>query len=81
MNLFALLGGVFFLVSSALLIAAPPPKAPASDSAQEKYDIIKRDQIDSTDTYAIPLDDSEVEDEEELNRIENKQVFPLPQRR
>lgn len=44
----------------------------------EKYDIMKRDQIDETDIYAIPYDDSEVEDEEEINRDEKRDVFPLP---
>lgn len=44
----------------------------------EKYDIMHRNQIDDTDVLAIPLDDSEVEDEEEINQLEKKEVFDLP---
>jgi hypothetical protein len=33
-----------------------------------------RDQIDDTDIYAIPLDDSEVEDEEEMQAIYEEQA-------
>lgn len=55
------------------------PKGAAQITTQEKYEILKKDQIDSTDTLAIPFDDSEVEDEEEVNRIEGKKVFNLPQ--
>lgn len=52
----------------------------AANSANNdaKYEILKRDQVDDTDTYAIPFDDSEVEDEEEVNAIEKKEVFKLP---
>jgi hypothetical protein len=57
---------------------AQPSQTATGSKTQEKIDIINRDQIDSTDIYAIPLDDSEVEDEEELNRLERKEVFPLP---
>ena len=45
---------------------------------EEKVDLIKRDQIDNTDTLAIPFDDSEIEDEEEINHLEQKKVFDLP---
>ncbi|MBA2369547.1 MAG: hypothetical protein H0V82_11070 [Candidatus Protochlamydia sp.] len=58
----------------------PNQSVPGSNT-QEKYDILNRDQIDNTDVYAIPFDDSEVEDEEELNRLEKKEVFPLPHSR
>lgn len=47
----------------------------------EKYDILRRDQVDQTDIFEIPLGDSEVEDEEELNRAEKKEVFKLPSAR
>lgn len=47
------------------------------NSTQRKDEIMRRDQIDNTDTYAIPLDSSEVEDEEEINRLEGKKVFNL----
>jgi hypothetical protein len=39
--------------------------------------IIKRDEIDNTDVYAIPLDSSEVEDEEEIDRLYKKDEFHL----
>ena len=55
------------------------PSQDATDlRAKEKSNIIMRDQIDNTDVYAIPFDDSEVEDEEEINRLEKREVFPLP---
>lgn len=52
-----------------------------SGTTQEKYDIMRRNEIDDTDVLAIPFDDSEVEDEEEINRGEKKEVFPLPHAR
>lgn len=63
-----------------------PANAPADRAAmnknaaetKEKDYIMRRDQIDNTDTLAIPLDDSEIEDEEEINRAEKRDVFPLP---
>ncbi len=44
----------------------------------DDYDISERDEIDGTDALAIPLDDSELEDEEEINRAEKREVFQLP---
>lgn len=35
-----------------------------------KYQIMQRDEIDNTDALAIPLDESEVEDEEEIDEGE-----------
>jgi uncharacterized protein YabE (DUF348 family) len=52
-----------------------------NSKTEEKFDIMRRNEIDSTDALAIPFDDSEVEDEEEINRAEKKQVFPLPHSR
>jgi hypothetical protein len=49
-----------------------------SSPTQEKYDIMRRNEIDDTDVLAIPFDDSEVEDEEEINQAEKKEVFSLP---
>jgi hypothetical protein len=49
-------------------------------SANEQYDIMRRDEIDTTNTLAIPLDTSEVEEEEEINRAEQRNVFSLPTR-
>ena len=40
---------------------------------------MERDQIDPTSTYAIPFDDSEVEDQLEINAAEKRRVFKVPQ--
>ena len=48
-------------------------------STQEKFDIMERNQNEDTDTLAIPLDDSEVEDEEEIDYAEGEDEFDLPQ--
>lgn len=53
------------------------PQANNQSSTQQKDEIMRRDQMDDTDTFAIPLDSSEVEDEEEINRLEQKKVFNL----
>lgn len=50
----------------------------AHSNTDAKYEIMRRDQIDTTDALAIQLDDSEVEDEEEVNLLEGKEVFDLP---
>jgi hypothetical protein len=54
---------------------------PAEKNARfdKQVEIIHRDQVDNTDVYAIQLDDSEVEDEQELNTLEGKKVFDLPE--
>jgi hypothetical protein len=44
----------------------------------EKYEILNRDRIDQTDVYEIPFGDSEVEEEEQINRAEKKDTFKLP---
>lgn len=54
------------------------PQTARDLQTEQKYQILKRDQVDPTSTYAIPLDDSEVEDEEEIERAERKKVNPLP---
>ncbi|CUI16640.1 hypothetical protein PNK_1017 [Candidatus Protochlamydia naegleriophila] len=46
-----------------------------------RFNIMNRDQADGSDIYAIPYDDSEIEDEEEINRWQKKEVFPLPHSR
>lgn len=51
------------------------------DEEDDEYDILHRDEIDDTDTFAIPFDSSEVEDEEQINRDEKKDVFHLPHSR
>lgn len=80
-----LIAGFLFVLSAALEGAEPKPaekaaapKADNESAIKEKEEILKRNQIDDTDTLAIPFDDSEVEDEEEINRIEGKKVFNLP---
>ncbi len=50
-------------------------------STQQKFDIMERDEMEDTDTLAIPFDDSEVEDEEQINRAEKKEVFSLPSKK
>lgn len=47
--------------------------AGSDNNFKAKVDIMKEDQMDSTDVFAIPLDDSEVEDEEELKAIHEKE--------
>lgn len=58
-------------------------KAAASHVQEEEdeYDIMDRDEIDDTDALAIPFDDSEVEDEEQIDLDEKKDVFHLPHSR
>lgn len=51
------------------------------DDDEDEYDILERDEIDDTDTLAIPFDDSEVEDEEQIDLDEKKDVFHLPHSR
>lgn len=86
-NLYLVAGFIFSAFASSLNAAEaakPAAAAPAAKDAassaktDEKYEILKRDQIDPTSTLAIPFDDSEMEDEEEINDIEGKQVFPPP---
>lgn len=43
---------------------------------EEKMRIMEKDEKDDTDIFAIPLDDSEIEDEEELDRLEGKPFNP-----
>lgn len=54
--------------------AKPPVKA---EKWEEKEQIMKYDQVDPTDALAVPLDDSEVEDEELIEEMEGKDTFPL----
>ncbi len=64
--------------SGSVQAASATVKRPVkAEKWEEKEQIIKRDQIDSTDALAVPLDDSEVEDEELIDEIEGKEVFPL----
>jgi hypothetical protein len=49
-----------------------------SSETQEKFNLMERDENEDSDTLAIPFDDSEVEDEEEIDAAEKKNVFDLP---
>lgn len=42
-----------------------------------KDEILREDLIDQTDVLAIPLDNSEVEDQELLDRLEGKPFHPV----
>ena len=79
--------GLFFLTSSIVNGASSDNEAEKlTNSARQQeiqveeneYKILDRNEIDDTDVLAIPFDDSEVEDEEEVNRIEGKELFKLP---
>jgi len=51
------------------------------DDDDAYYDIMNRDEVDNSNIYAIPYDDSEVEDEEEIDRLtkdSGKEEFHLP---
>lgn len=52
-----------------------------ASKTEARFNIMNRDQADGSDIYAIPYDDSEIEDEEEINRWQKKEVFSLPQSR
>lgn len=77
-----------FLCSS--LIAAMPKRDASSQGPSKtelKQDPFEEDEIDDTDIFAIPLDDSAIEDEEELEeirQIEKQKSIPktnIPQKK
>ncbi|MDP1879801.1 MAG: hypothetical protein Q8K60_02530 [Parachlamydiaceae bacterium] len=72
---------VLSLLNFSFSEAVSNAKSENQSPAEEKYKVINIDQRDSTDIYAIPYDDSEIEDEEEINRAEKKKVFPIPNSR
>ncbi|WP_042281795.1 hypothetical protein [Candidatus Protochlamydia sp. R18] len=76
---------LFTLVTTAEAAVSKPAssstQADSNSRVDAKYEIMRRNGIDDTDVLAIPLDDSEVEDQEEVNRIEKKEVFALPHSR
>lgn len=47
----------------------------------EKYELMNRDQKEGTDIFGIPLDESAIEDEAQIDRDEKKDVYPLPHSR
>lgn len=66
----------FFLSSLALTFACC--EAVENSSMEKRSEVIREDQLDGTDTYAIPLDESNVEDERQINRAARKEVFSIP---
>lgn len=94
LNLYILLSfalGIFSFSLEGVSVAGAPANtnnqngsfmhSSATTTQDQYYDILKRDQVDTTDTYAIPLDDSEVEDEQEINQDEHQSIFQLPHSR
>ncbi len=61
--------------------SANPNSQSQASKTEARFNIMNRDQADGSDIYAIPYDDSEIEDEEEINRWQKKEVFPLPHSR
>gem|GEM_PF-2965451 len=61
--------------------SAPRETTLTPKDEQKESDLIERDEIDNTDVLAIPFDDSEIEDEQEINQGEKKEVFSLPHSR
>ena len=64
------------------LHAVPYQQSDEADKGQHERtkirdDIMKTDERDNTDALAIPLDSSEIEDEEQINRLEDKNVFNI----
>jgi hypothetical protein len=59
--------------------AASSTRQAEVDEEEDEYDVMDRDQVDDSDVLAIPFDDSEFEDEEDVNRMEGRDVFNLPQ--
>lgn len=83
----AAFGLTAFSLQAAQDLKTPPTKVgdlpkkqltPAQAEEEEDEDIIRRDQMSGTDTLAVPFDESEMEDEEEINKIEKKEVFAIP---
>ena len=61
-----------------LQAAAEDSKLGAPAKTQEQYNLMHRDQVEPTDSLAIPFDESEIEDEQQINLDESKDVFNLP---
>lgn len=66
----------FFLAAFSLTFACC--EGAENSSMARKVEVIREDQLDGTDTYAIPLDESNVEDERQINRAARKEVFSVP---
>lgn len=67
------------LISSPLmLMGATTNQSGSNASTQEKFNLMERDEKNGTDALAIPFDESEIEDEQQINMDEKKDVFQLP---
>lgn len=64
------------LTLSTAILSAQPQQNQTPSNMKERIDIIKQDQISGTDTLAIPLDESEVEDEELIDEMEGVPFAP-----
>lgn len=68
-----LIGGLF--------VAADAPKTSSNQSSTQADSSVKKkpwmkDQEDQTDTYAIPLDSSEEEEDQEIDTLQKEQRTP-----
>lgn len=90
LSLCSMMGAIFFSLEAAsndqlntkITVVSSSNKSDANQTAtQEKFDIMARDQNEDSNTLAIPFDESEIEDEEQINFDEKKDVFPLPHTR
>ncbi|CAF24284.1 hypothetical protein [Candidatus Protochlamydia amoebophila] len=84
MKLLTVLSSFTLVTTAEAAVSKPVNSSTQVDSnsrVDAKYEIMRRNGIDNTDVLAIPLDDSEVEDQEEVNQVEKKEVFALPHSR
>lgn len=65
--------GSIFALSFLLFMDLTAAKPETTTGKQTPQEIIKVDQTDSTDIFAIPLDDSEEEDNEEWEAMQQKE--------
>ncbi len=68
---------LFILCACALTgCKSEQPKAASADTKLSKDDILIKDEADDTDIYAIPLDSSEAEENQELRTLEQESKKP-----
>jgi hypothetical protein len=80
-TLFCSLEGASAGQNQAKTSVGSPTKKADNSSVQEKFDLMERDENSDTDALAIPFDDSEVEDEEQIDLDEKEDLFSLPHSR
>lgn len=73
-----LIGTVFFSLFFVASHAAEPSTSKAHDHMQEKIGIMEEDENEDTDTLAIPLDESNVEDNIQIDQAEGVKFNPAP---